>query len=236
MAVGNPTGIFRDWNEAALSIKGVKGPKYRKFSTRSEAVAYIKEHGDQDTIEALGETAQPSDKLGKRVKTSAAPPGAAPETTSTSNDILNIYTDGSSLSNGKVGARAGVGVYFGDDDPRNVAEPLDGDLQTNQRAELQAMVRALEIAPANQNVRILTDSKYSINCVTQWATGWKKKGWKTAQGEEVKNQDLIRAVLDNMKLREDAGAHTYFQWVRGHASDKGNIAADRLAVRGASMG
>lgn len=39
-------------------------------------------------------------------------------------DILIIYTDGSSLGNGKVGARAGVGVYFGKDDPRWVFFPL----------------------------------------------------------------------------------------------------------------
>jgi ribonuclease HI len=51
-------------------------------------------------------------------------------------DALVIYTDGSSLSNGKVGSQAGVGVFFGVDDPRNVSERLNSEPQTNQRAEL----------------------------------------------------------------------------------------------------
>ena len=68
-----------------------------------------------------------------------------------------------------------------------------------------------------------------------WVVGyvWKRKGWVTAAGENVKNQDIIRAVLDKMSERVKAGGQTKFQWVKGHATDKGNIAADRLAVNGA---
>ena len=150
-------------------------------------------------------------------------------------NVLQIYTDGSSLANGKAGSRAGVGVFFGDGDARNVSERLVGDPQTNQRAELMAMLRALQIAPTGQTVQIISDSQYSINCVTQWAIGWKSKGWKTATGENVKNQDIIRAILDKMDERTKAKANTYFHWVKGHASDRGKTAADRLAVRGAKL-
>ncbi|KAM4060557.1 RNase H domain-containing protein [Hirsutella rhossiliensis] len=232
VAVGSPTGIYTDWNDAAAAIKGVKGPKYRRFAKRSEAVEYIKQLGSREAIEALGETAKdrpdppPADKAKKKDVEIALP----------SEDMLKIYTDGSSLANGKVGSRAGVGVFFGDGDPRNVSERLVGDPQTNQRAELMAMLRALEIAPEGQTVQIISDSQYSINCVTQWAIGWKMKGWVTATGEKVKNQDIIRAVLDRMEERTRAGANTYFHWVKGHSSDRGNVAADRLAVRGAKIG
>jgi len=54
----------------------------------------------------------------------------------TSSDTLVVYTDGSALGNGKAKSQAGVGVFFGVNDPRNVSERLDSDLQTNQRAEL----------------------------------------------------------------------------------------------------
>ncbi|PYH75383.1 RnaseH-domain-containing protein [Aspergillus uvarum CBS 121591] len=76
--------------------------------------------------------------------------------------MLRIYTDGSSLKNGRALASAGVGVYFGPGDSRNVSEPLQGSRQTNQRAELTAILRALEIAPRHRDVTIFTDSQYSI--------------------------------------------------------------------------
>ncbi|KAG9712724.1 hypothetical protein KCU75_g24689, partial [Aureobasidium melanogenum] len=91
-----------------------------------------------------------------------------------------IYTDGSSLGNGAHGAVAGVGVYFGPKDKRNLSEPLSGTRQTNQRAELTAIQRALEIAPRNRPVTIYTDSNYSIKCVTEWFVKWRANGWLNA--------------------------------------------------------
>ncbi|OAA41388.1 RNase H domain protein [Metarhizium rileyi] len=246
VAVGNPTGIYTDWNEAALAIKGVKGPKYKRFGSRMEAVVYIKQFGSREAIEALGETyaAMPVTAPTSSASVTSSAKKTASKTAAVkaelgvqrpAEDVLQIYTDGSSLANGKAGSRAGVGVYFGDGDARNLSERLVGEPQTNQRAELMAMLRALETAPLKQTVQIISDSQYSINCVTQWAIGWKQKGWKTATGENVKNQDIIRAVLDKMDERTKAGANTYFHWVKGHASNRGNVAADRLAVRGAKM-
>lgn len=243
VAVGNPTGIYTDWNEAAVAIKGVKGPKYKRFGSRVEAVAYIRQFGSKEAIEALGEPIPPPPAAPVKPSTASADPKKPDKSANTrtdavlrlTEDILQIYTDGSSLANGKVGSRAGVGVYFGDADSRNVSERLAGEPQTNQRAELMAMLRALEIAPVKQTVQIISDSQYSINCVTQWAIGWKQKGWLTATGQQVKNQDIIRSVLDRMEARTKAKANTYFRWVKGHASDRGNQAADRLAVRGAKL-
>ncbi|KAK5997872.1 Ribonuclease H [Cladobotryum mycophilum] len=245
VAVGSPTGIFTDWSDASQAIKGVKGPKYKRFNTRAEAVAYIKQYGNRDAIEALGEMAEETYLLPMEalVEEAVARPAKAPAKkpkpvreeaiTIPGEDVLEVYTDGSSLANGKAGSRAGLGVYFGEGDPRNVSERLQGEPQTNQRAELMAMLRALQIAPLEQAVRIYSDSQYSIKCVTEWATGWNKKGWLTATGEKVKNQDIIRAILDQIDARMNAGGKTNFQWVKGHAADLGNVAADRLAVRGA---
>lgn len=231
VAVGNPTGIFTDWTDASEAIKGVKGPKYKRFATRIEAVAYIKQYGNMDAIQALGEIPEPMlevAKPAKRAKVVKEIPITQPQ-----EDILEVYTDGSSLANGKAGSRAGFGVYFGDNDPRNISERLQGEPQTNQRAELMAMLRALEVAPLHQIVKIYSDSQYSIKCVTEWAIGWKNRNWMTASGEKVKNQDIIRAVLAKLDERTKAGANTYFQWVKGHSANVGNEAADRLAVRGA---
>lgn len=164
--------------------------------------------------------------------------------------FLQIYTDGSALGNGKKGSIAGVGVFFGPNDKRNVSEALatTSEEQTNQRAELTAAKRALEITPLNKSVQIYTDSKYTIDCVTNWYKGWekrardaekksgKKEEWMNAQGQPVKNADLIRAIRAKMEEREKKGTETDFVWVKGHAGDPnhtGNDAADRLAVAGA---
>lgn len=232
VAVGSPTGIYSDWTEASEAIKGVKGPKYKRFNTRAEAAAYIKEFGSQQAYEALGEVAESASKTAKSKSTQRSL-FSAPEPPADS--VTRIYTDGSSLANGKKGSRAGVGVYFGNADARNISERLQGEPQTNQRAELMAMLRAMQVVPLTDTIQIFSDSQYSINCVTQWALGWKKKGWKTANGDNVKNQDIIRVILDKMDERAKAGGNTLFQWVKGHATDLGNVAADRLAVAGAKL-
>jgi ribonuclease HI len=86
--------------------------------------------------------------------------------------------------------------------------------------------------PLEQSVRIFSDSKYAISCVTDWAAKWEENGWRTSAGP-VKNQDLVQAVLARMKLRKGQGGATEYTWVKGHAKDAGNVAADALAVRGA---
>lgn len=116
---------------------------------------------------------------------------------------------------------------------RNISERLVGEPQTNQRAELTAILRALETIDLGQDLEIRTDSKYSIQCVTEWYINWEKNGWKTRTGP-VKNQDLVQLVRDKLEEREAKGGRTQFIWVKGHDTDQGNIAADRLAVEGAS--
>lgn len=240
VAVGDPTGIFTDWSEAQKAITGIKGPKYKRFSTRAEAVAYIRQFGNKEAIEALGEKVEPVQKVQVEeqlftIKKFTPIIRDNEIDTKPREDVLDIYTDGSSLANGRKGARAGLGVYFGENDPRNLAEKLPGEKQTNQRAELMAMLRALESVPAAQTVRIYSDSQYSIKCVTEWPIGWNKKNWKTASGDDVKNHEIIRPILKKIDERTKAGGNTYFQWVKGHATNHGNIAADRLAVMGANL-
>ncbi|GME27021.1 ribonuclease h [Neofusicoccum parvum] len=154
-------------------------------------------------------------------------------TDDTKGGVLNIYTDGSSLGNGKKGSVAGVGVFFGPLDKRNVSEGLAGPRQTNQRAELTAIQRALDIAPMRRDVNIFTDSSYSINCVTVWFISWRKNNWVTSSKKPVENKDLVEAIVSRIEERETGGAKTIFTWLKGHADDPGNVAADALAVQGA---
>ena len=166
---------------------------------------------------------------------------------------IRIHTDGSSLGNGKMGAFAGVGVYFGPNDrrqvsltrgdnetnadfARNVSEALTGPRQTNQRAELTAVLRALEIVPRNRDVIIISDSKYAIDCVTTWFINWRRNGWKSSTGKAVENKDIIECVLTKIEERNRFRVRTDFEWIKGHSGPNGNAEADKLAVAGAKGG
>lgn len=166
---------------------------------------------------------------------------------------LKIWTDGSSLANGQAGAVAGVGVYFGPLDGRNVSEALSGTRQTNQRAELTAILRALEVAPKDRRVVIISDSNYAIKCATEWFQKWRTNNWQNSAKKPVENRDLVTKIIEvleerqrmnrHRKVYEDDGvageekqcwehgaASVKFVWVKGHAKDEGNEAADGLAT------
>ncbi|KAJ1735875.1 hypothetical protein LPJ61_000319 [Coemansia biformis] len=147
-----------------------------------------------------------------------------------------IYTDGSSLWNGKEHARAGVGVFFGPGDRRNVSEPLPGLRQSSVRAELAAIVLALAMANSDASlgqfdrIRICTDSLHGISCLTKWHDVWESNGWRHASGSVVEDRDLIEAGI---RCIRSSGRIIEFTHVRAHIGIEGNVQADRLAVDGA---
>ena len=141
-----------------------------------------------------------------------------------------VYTDGACVRNGKEGARAGVGVYFGEGDERNVSEPLEGEMQTNQRAELTAALRALQVVPREEGVELYSDSMYTVNAMTVWRRAWRASGW----AKRLVNYDLFRALDAVLEEREARNVSTLCKYIRAHAGHDGNEAADRLAKAGAS--
>lgn len=81
---------------------------------------------------------------------------------------------------------------------------------------------------------IYSDSNYSIKCVTEWFQTWRENGWRTSYKKAVENRDLIELILTRIEERERLKAKTMFQWLKGHANDPGNVAADNLAVTAAN--
>jgi ribonuclease HI len=98
---------------------------------------------------------------------------------------------------------------------------------------LTAILRALQIVPKTQNLEIITDSNYSINCSTVWYKSWQKNGWKTTSGGVVLNKDLVIDIRKLITERDGKAVSTEFTWIKGHDNDPGNEAADKLAVAGA---
>jgi ribonuclease HI len=156
-------------------------------------------------------------------------------------DAITIYKDGACSENGRVGAKAGYGVFFGDNDTRNISARLPERQQSNQRAELFAVLKALESVHLdaaryhNQPVFILTDSEYTINAVTMWGQSWERNGWKRATGQNVISKDVIKRARELLGLLHDIGVRVYFQHVHSHTGIWGNGQADRLAVQGRQM-
>ncbi|KAI0635048.1 ribonuclease H-like domain-containing protein [Trametes polyzona] len=147
-----------------------------------------------------------------------------------------VYSDGACRGNGRVGAVAGIGVWWAKDDPRNIHERCPGD-QTNNRAELIAIIRVLETAPIDGRPLVIkTDSQYSINCLCVWLNGWKEKGWRTSTGKPVLNAALIKyADIMLQERREFARQPVELIKVLGHSGVEGNEGADQLANLGATL-
>jgi ribonuclease HI len=103
-----------------------------------------------------------------------------------------------------------------------------GELQTtNNRMELMGAIAALEALKKPCQVELHTDSTYVMKGISEWIHNWKRRGWKTADGKPVKNDDLWRR-LDEARARHDVK----WRWVKGHAGHEFNERADELARRG----
>jgi ribonuclease HI len=99
---------------------------------------------------------------------------------------------------------------------------------TNNRMELMAAIEALGSLKEDCEIEVVTDSEYVKKGITEWIHGWKRKGWMTAAKKPVVNQDLWKA-LDEQVTRHK----TTWVWTKGHASHAHNNRCDELATRAA---
>ena len=98
---------------------------------------------------------------------------------------------------------------------------------TNNRMELLAAIRGLEALTRSSKVVLTTDSQYVRKGITEWIANWKKRGWKTANRQPVKNKDLWEQ-LDRLEETHDIE----WKWVKGHSGHIENERVDALANRG----
>ncbi len=137
---------------------------------------------------------------------------------------IEIYTDGACLGNPGPGGWGALLRYRSTERELSGGEPQT----TNNRMELMAAIVALETLTEPCRVDLHTDSQYVRQGITEWLRNWMRRGWKTASGGAVKNQDLWQ------RLHAASERHTIeWHWVKGHSGHPENERVDALATAAA---
>ena len=197
--VGRSCGLFTSWADCEKQVAGFPGARYKSFATAQEALAWL-----------AGSDAPHAERR------------PAPLRPDEAQDFV-IYTDGSCLRNPD--GPGGWAAVIREVATGAVTELHEGSPSTtNNRMELSAAIAALGFPKHPAKVALYTDSQYLKNGITKWMSGWKRRGWKKADGQPVLNQDLWQE-LDALYSRHDVTFH----WVKGHVGVELNERCDRLA-------
>ncbi len=138
---------------------------------------------------------------------------------------IHIYSDGACSGNPGPGGWSAVVIF-----PEGCVRELGGGERpsTNNRMEMMGAIAALTaVADRPEPVKLFTDSGLLINGITSWIHGWKRKGWLTAAGQPVVNQDLWERLDALAQARK--GRLTWVH-VKGHAGQELNERCDVIAV------
>lgn len=230
---GREPGIFTDWDSCREQVEHFAGARYKSYPTLDQARAAWVAGADAATGPAARAGSRPP--VSPVARRGAGRPGVGPQTLAAPEvaahpATTHIFADGGCEPNpGRSGS--GVAVYrhgrldelwYGLHEPRG----------TNNTAELRALHQALLIAEseadAGATVAVFCDSKYAIQCVTQWAAGWQRRGW-TKPGGDIRNLDLIRPAF---ALYQELRGRVQVLHVNGHAGIEGNELADRMSLHG----
>jgi ribonuclease HI len=218
---GRTPGIYDNWNACKAQVDKFAGARYKSFKTQAEAQAAF--NG--------GTSTKPSSSVKKAASKSSSVRTYTGSEIDKMTYATKIFTDGGCEPNpGEAGS--GIAVYR-DGQLDQLWYGLYNPMGTNNTAELNALHQALLMAEVDaelgRTVAIFCDSKYAIQCITQWAAGWQKKGWKKSGGE-IKNLELIQQMfaLYMDAVESNDGIEIYH--VNGHVGVEGNELADRMSI------
>ncbi|KAI5703677.1 hypothetical protein M8J75_014854 [Diaphorina citri] len=224
------TGTYSKTNHAGLTV----GPGDEPHHNTASAVdigTHLKQREAHNGTHVLMNTARSkgtNDTIG-HTTTKDSSTAKHKETVNFTMDPDNhvvVFTDGACPRNGKVGASAGYGVYFGENNPLNVAGKVTGRV-TNNNAEIQGAIHALKQAKSANidRVCIKSDSQFMIKCVQEWMPKWQSNGWRKADGKPVQNKEELQELLHQIGQMESVK----WEFVPGHGNSHGNMKADEMA-------
>uniref|UniRef100_A0A6C0B3V2 Ribonuclease H n=1 Tax=viral metagenome TaxID=1070528 RepID=A0A6C0B3V2_9ZZZZ len=229
---GRKPGIYNSWSECENQVSGFRGSQFQKFKTKEAAENCM-----------LNSSGRPT-KVTKQSKISnffKVIPSSNPKITISSKiskvshtkgafiPDYYVYTDGACSHNGRKNAKAGIGIYFADNDIRNKFERVIGR-QTNNTAELTAIIKTYNLIKTDldlgKKVCIASDSQYSIRCATAYGKKMAKNNWK----KDIPNKGLVKKIYELYGNNRNI----MFKHVRAHTGNTdihsiGNDHADRLA-------
>jgi ribonuclease HI len=234
VAEGKNIGIFLNWNECNNSINGYKNALYKKFDTKEEANNFIElnsKNKEIDNIKIQKEQhiisfVDTKDEINDSIELNNI------NIVSTNIDFIPdyyVYTDGACYNNGRDNALAGIGIFFGIDDIRNVSKKIEGR-QTNNVAELSAIIETYSIIENDivngKKIAIVTDSEYALKCITSYGEKCCENNWK----KEISNKELVKKVYEMYKNKPNIK----FIHIKAHTNNRdihsiGNCNADKLA-------
>ena len=133
-----------------------------------------------------------------------------------------VFTDGSSVPNPGPGGWGAVYTVDGEIVAQDYGHDPD---TTNNRMELFALIKGVELVPPGTPATIYTDSNLAVQTINQWAKGWERNGWKRKTGP-IKNLELVKELYGKVKARPELS----LEWVQAHAGNRWNEYADALST------
>jgi ribonuclease HI len=117
-------------------------------------------------------------------------------------------------------------VYVSDNSIVGEAYGYGGET-TNNRMELLALIRAVDLVPEGTSATVYSDSNLAVRTINEWAAGWEKRGWRRKSGP-VENLDLVKEAYGVYRRRPELSVI----WIKAHVGVRWNEYADELANRG----
>jgi|SaaInlStandDraft_7_1057024.scaffolds.fasta_scaffold27112_4 ribonuclease HI len=188
---GVKPGIYATWDECKKQVDGFNGPIYKKFDNKNEAEIFFKNGFNQKTFQD-----KYSKKINNSKKTDEKNEKILDDLLKNTDNKVFAYTDGSCITFKNGITKAGYGIYI---PMRNikVSEPLINQKQTNNRAELTAIlecVNHLSEDDLKNEIIIITDSKYSMYIFDGTGERYEKDNYMK-EGKQVLNKDLVIKAL-----------------------------------------
>ena len=231
VANGRNIGVFLNWNDCKKSVNEFKNAKYKKFDTKEEAENFINNVSQLSPtpMERTKDTTKTNIQKQNNIISFFDKKESKQKNVGTSNPDYYVYTDGACSNNGNEHALAGIGIFFGINDSRNISKKIEGK-QTNNTAELTAIIETYNIIKNDiingKKIEIVSDSEYAIRCVTSYGEKCYKKGWKV----DIPNKELVKTAYE---LYRDK-LNVKFIHIKAHTNNTdvhsiGNDNADKLA-------
>ncbi|MCH4009026.1 ribonuclease H family protein [Companilactobacillus sp.] len=210
---GRKPGIYRSWPECQKQVNGFENARYKSFTSQTEAEEFLKGKDDYPT----------KNKTSKK------------ESENLDDYEIVVYTDGGSRNHGNykgghVKSSDKAAWAFHINHQGEIFEGTDDEFgATNNRMEIMALIESIkrlnELNLNDKKIIFVLDSQYVLNAITKgWLNGWKRRGYKKADGTAPANVELWQE-LDGLLPTVTNKA---FSWTKGHAQDEGNNRVDAL--------